>query len=384
MEQRGCSGSQLARDLGVSQSWVSHASRGEKDTSTANAIRLLASVGWELVIRPKWEESDSVKRRDFHRRVIAVGAASAAEAARSAVFVPSSVANPLQDPVYLRELATRLMHSRREHGGIPLLSRAMNLHRGVMPLIKSRNEDLLVSASELTGAITQVLGDTRRFNAAESTGEFALALAQRANDAEAQGHALRNLSFISLTRGNGELGAMYAQRGLRLPGITPLLQSKLNMCLARSSALVHGQETEARRALDNALSFEALSAFDAANNLGHVGCVLDSLQKYESAYSALDDAVADLAQWSPLLQAQTLTRQIESVLRIPEPYKAADRMLMLGRILPFVSSVRVYEDAHGILKVSKKWEKVPEMRAAREFLRNIAPPTVASNPRNPA
>jgi hypothetical protein len=260
----------------------------------------------------------------------------------------------------------------------------MNLHRGVMPLIKSRNEDLLVSASELTGAITQVLGDTRRFNAAESTGEFALALAQRANDAEAQGHALRNLSFISLTRGNGELGAMYAQRGLRLPGITPLLQSKLNMCLARSSALVHGQETEARRALDNALSFEALSAFDAANNLGHVGCVLDSLQKYESAYSALDDAVADLAQWSPLLQAQTLTRQIESVLRIPEPYKAADRMLMLGRILPFVSSVRVYEDAHGILKVSKKWEKVPEMRAAREFLRNIAPPTVASNPRNPA
>ena|SRR5918992_6316821 len=53
MEQRGCSGNQLARDLGVSQSWLSYASRGKKDTSTGKAIRLLDRVGWEVVIRPR-------------------------------------------------------------------------------------------------------------------------------------------------------------------------------------------------------------------------------------------------------------------------------------------------------------------------------------------
>src|SRR4051812_30424930 len=96
MEQRACSGSRLASELGVSQQWLSDVYRGKKDTPTTKAIRLLASVGWELVIRPKREESDPVKRREF------------VTAAASVMFVPSPKVGPHQDPSYLAELTQRV------------------------------------------------------------------------------------------------------------------------------------------------------------------------------------------------------------------------------------------------------------------------------------
>lgn len=42
MEQKGWTQTDLARELGVSQAWVSEMSRGQKDTGMAKAVNLLA------------------------------------------------------------------------------------------------------------------------------------------------------------------------------------------------------------------------------------------------------------------------------------------------------------------------------------------------------
>src|SRR5690242_19103050 len=121
MEQRGCSQTQLGRDMGKSQSWVSTVINGERGHDFTKVIKCLARVGWEVVIRPKREEPDPVKRREFHQRVITIGAASAVEAARSATLIPSPMAGPFKDPAIIRDLAVRLASNQREQGGMAVL-----------------------------------------------------------------------------------------------------------------------------------------------------------------------------------------------------------------------------------------------------------------------
>src|SRR5262245_54540508 len=97
LHQRKCLQADLGRELGVSQAWQWIVILGKGDPGFQTATMRLARVGWEVVIRPKRperEESDSVKRREFHQRVITVGAASAVEAARSATFIPSLTNDP--------------------------------------------------------------------------------------------------------------------------------------------------------------------------------------------------------------------------------------------------------------------------------------------------
>jgi transcriptional regulator with XRE-family HTH domain len=371
MEQRRCSGSQLARDLGVAQSWVSLASRGKKDTSTAKAARMLASVGWEMVIRPKREEEDPVKRREF------------VTAAASVMFVPSPSASPYQDPAYVRQLAARLRSAWFEHGGVSLVPTAMRHGRNIQSAMireSVRNRELQAAASDLTYWISTVLFDARRFDAAENAGGLALKLARAAGDTNAQAWAYSRLTTVNVHRGQADRAVKYAQEGVALPDILESQRAWLNVRLAQSLALVRGQEHAARAALEHtqgyledAQKFGDLPARDTGDMAGTVGTALAGLRKYDNAQGYLEDAVRFTGQSSPHLQGYYLAWQAETALRDSQPSLAADRMLHLARVVPLVSSTQLDWRVTQILASSARWATVPEMRQAREQLRSVAP-----------
>src|SRR5262245_214178 len=127
-EQRDCSQGQLARDLGVGKSWVSDVIKGRvTSTGLARVIELLDRVGWEVSFRPKGEESDSVKRREF------------VAAAASVAFVPSSRVEPFKDAVYLREVAKTTARDRYERGGIASLPSALRQVQRISQVVESRD-----------------------------------------------------------------------------------------------------------------------------------------------------------------------------------------------------------------------------------------------------
>ncbi|MGC5013200.1 helix-turn-helix domain-containing protein [Streptosporangium sp. DT93] len=361
MEQRGWTQTDLARELGVSQAWVSEVSRGHKDTGMAKAVNLLARVGWEIRISPKVEES--VERREF------------LAAAASVVFVPSAGANPYQDADYVNALAASLARSRYELGGIPLMSRASSHMRHVDRILKEAVERPLQKAiSELMYQVTLVLYDAGRLSQADRTGGIALDLALRAQDFTSQARAYDSLSRVGLYRGDHARGVTYAQRGLQVPGITGSLRASLNMRLGRSLALVPEQRKASRDALDRALDVGGLSPFGQAALAGDVGIGLSHLREYREAGTLLDEAAGTIGQWSPLFRAQYLGRQVQTAIRASDPSFAADRMNELARALPFVASARVDKRVHEILRASFPWNSTPEIRQAREHLLSMVSP----------
>src|SRR2546426_101631 len=137
MKSREWTQTELARELGVSQVWVSQVSREQRDTGIIKASRLLARVGWELRITPIGEEEDPVKRRSF------------IAAAASVTLVPSAKTGPYQDPDYLRALATQLLETRNEIGGVPLVSTAVRHLGKIGQAINVRDRNLQVAAAGL-------------------------------------------------------------------------------------------------------------------------------------------------------------------------------------------------------------------------------------------
>ncbi|MFF3444593.1 helix-turn-helix domain-containing protein [Streptosporangium sp. NPDC002721] len=361
MEQQGWTQTDLARELGVSQAWVSEVSRGQKDTGMAKAINLLARVGWEIRISPKVEES--VERREF------------LAAAASVIFVPSTSANPYQDANYVNTLATSLARSRYELGGIPLMSRASSHMQHIDRILKDvSGRPLQKAVSELMYQVTLVLYDAGRLAQADRTGGIALDLALRAQDFKSQARAYDSLSRVSLYRGDHARGVTYAQRGLQVPDITSSQQASLSMRLGRSLALIPEQKAASRNALDRALNVGGLSPFGEAALAGDVGIGLSHLREYGEAGTLLNEAASTIGQWSPLFRAQYLGRQIQTALRASDPSFAADRMNELARALPFVASARVNKRAHEILRASLKWNATPEIRQAREHLQSMISP----------
>ncbi|MFI6451346.1 helix-turn-helix domain-containing protein [Streptosporangium amethystogenes] len=361
MEQRGWTQTDLARELGVSQAWVSEVSRGQKDTGMAKAVNLLARVGWEIRISPKVEES--VERREF------------LAAAASVIFVPSTSANPYQDANYVNTLATSLARSRYELGGIPLMSRASSHMQHVDRVLKNVSERSLQKAvSELMYQVTLVLYDAGKLSQADRTGGIALDLALRAQDFKSQARAYDSLSRVSLYRGDHARGVTYAQRGLQVPDITSSQQASLSMRLGRSLALIPEQGAASRDALNRALNVGGLSPFGEAALSGDVGIGLSHLREYQEAGTLLNEAASTIGQWSPLFRAQYLGRQIQTALRASDPSFAADRMNELARSLPFIASARVNKRVHEILRASLKWNTTPEIRQAREHLQSMLSP----------
>lgn len=360
MESNGWSQSDLARELGVSQVWVSEVSRGIKDTTFTKAIGLLGRVGWEVRLSPRAE--DPVQRREFMA------------AAASVIFVPSPKTSPYQDASYVDALAGALARNRYELGGMPLVVPATShISRIEKALASTQPPALLQAAAHLADQAALVLYDAGKLGAADHAEALSLELARRAEAPEAQARAYDGLSRISLYRGDHSRAVAYAERGLKVSDVTNNQRAALYMRLGRSLAVIPGQRQSSRSALDQARSVGGLTPFDEAALVGDVGIGFGQLRVYREAGALLSEAAESIGRWSPLFQAQYLGRQVQTALRAADPAFAADRMAEMTRALPFVASARVTKRATEILKASAQWTRVPEIREAREHLQAVMP-----------
>ncbi|GAA2074448.1 helix-turn-helix transcriptional regulator [Actinomadura alba] len=360
MDKQGWTQSDLARELGVSQTWVSQASRGDRDPGIARTADYLGRIGWEVRITPKAERGP-VNRRSFMT------------AAASVVIVPSVKGNPFQDPKYVRALADRSVRIRDELGGVPVISTGLRDVRRVEPAVNSHDRELQEASSELAGQTALNLYDARRLEAAEKTAGLALALASRSGSHDAQARSFKVLSLISAAQGHRERAAMYAHRGLTVPDICDMERALLSARLGRYLALIPGQERKARVALEHAGGVTNLPPLYEAEIAGNVGIALDNLRAHDQADAFLLRAARFCAPSSPLCHALYLGHQVHSALHAGEPEVAADRMHALARVAPLVTSSQVNEQMSGILTASERWATVPVIRDARDQLRGLLP-----------
>ena len=166
---------------------------------------------------------------------------------------------------------------------------------------------------------------------------------------------------------------MYARHGLGLPDLPTPQRAWLKLRLARSLALVSGQERAARDRLAELGEAEGLSEYERADMKGNVGVALAGMRAYPGAHAAIAEAVRLSAHCSPLLLVAYQAWQVEAALTAAEPARAAEHMTALARVAPMVSSARVNSHIAGILAMSARWSDVPEMRQAREHLLSVQP-----------
>jgi transcriptional regulator with XRE-family HTH domain len=362
MAQRGWTQASLAQKLGVSQTWVSQVSRGQKDTTTARAAALLARVGWEVRMSPITEEP--VERREFLT-------------AAASVFLPSASKNPYRDHDYVGVLAESLARNRYEFGGIPLISRTLGHIKHYDNVDDVVGRQLQKAVSELAYQAALVLYDAGKLTQAERAGILSLELAHRADDIRAEARAIESLSRIAHYRGDAARAIMYARRGLTIPDLPPSRTASLAMRLGRSLAGIPGNGRAAREALDRALNVDGLSPFAEAAIVGDVAIGLSRLGHYDEASTLLQRAADDIGEYSPLFRAQYLGRQVQTAIRAADPDLTTDRIALLTRAIPFISSARVNKRVIDILHESAKWQHIREVREARQHLSAVSaqPPT---------
>ncbi|MEV4397617.1 hypothetical protein [Nonomuraea sp. NPDC049607] len=160
---------------------------------------------------------------------------------------------------------------------------------------------------------------------------------------------------------------------LRIPDLPPSRPSSLHMRLGRALACVDGDQREAREALDRALGTSGLSPFAEAALGGDVAIGPSRLGHYAQADRLLREAAEAMARWSPLFRAQFLGRQTQTAVRADKPALAVHHMHSLTRALPFVSSPLVDTRVTEILTATAKWDRIPDVRTAREHLRSMLP-----------
>ncbi|HEU5156757.1 MAG TPA: helix-turn-helix transcriptional regulator [Streptosporangiaceae bacterium] len=365
MQARGWSQSQLARELGVPRDWISKIKRGDRDPSIGRLSRLLAGIGWEVVIRPKREKTP-VKRREF------------VTAAASVMFVPSPKVGPYEDPTNVRELTRRITQAVHEHGGGTIAATAMNHVRRIAPTVTSRDRQLQEAAAELAAEAVWILNDARRFDAGENVGRLALELAKRSKSPDAQSRAFSALTGINMERGIADRALMYARDGSRLPDVPEAQHAWMQLRRARTLALVRGQEHAARDELARIQAplqeqgFTGQPSFDVADMMVSVGIVLNSLALHTEAYSTFNEAITLLGDSSPLLQSRCLAQQVLAALGMSQPSLAADRMVGLAHVAPLVNSRRLDGYLKEVLAASSRWMTVPEIRDARGHLKHLA------------
>ncbi|GAB3965116.1 hypothetical protein GCM10029978_027140 [Actinoallomurus acanthiterrae] len=362
MKNREWTQTELARELGVSQVWVSQVSREQRDTGIIKASRLLARVGWELRITPIGEEDDPVKRRSF------------IAAAASVTLVPSAKASPYKDSEYVRALAARLNRTRYEIGGVPLVATASRHLNKIAQAINVRDRNLQVASSGLARTASFVLYDARFLERADNAGRLALVLAQRSDDIDAIAHSYESLSQISTSRGDYRRAAMYAQRGLALPELTNERKARLNIRLGLSLAMAHahGKERRSRQLLDVARGLDGFSWETMLAIVGNSGVALSRLGRHEEAARSMDE-VMNLVEGRQLSRGLWLGESAQAALRASDPLKAADRMSALAHVGPLITSSHFDQKVNEIIAGTARWANVPEMRDAREQLRAVQP-----------
>ncbi len=370
MEQRGCSQSQLGRDLGKGHTWVSETISGKRGLDFAKVINSLTRVGWEVVIRPKRpkrEKSDPVKRREF---VIA---------AASMTFIPSPKAGPYEDPANVLDLARRVARARYEHGGGATAATAMRHIRRIQQVVLDRDRHLQEAASQLAVQAVWTLNDARRFDAGENVGRRALELARLSKSPYAQSRAYSALTALNVERGSPDRALMYARDGVRLREVPEAQHAWMRLRKAQTLALVRGQRHASRDELESVqeplgdLGFADQSPFDVADMMGNIGRALNNVGAHAEAHDTLDEAVALLSGTRPNLQSEFLAQQVIAALRMPQPSLAADRMLALAHVAPLVDSGRLDDYLRNVLAESAKWATVPEIRNARDQLKTLVP-----------
>ncbi|MDN3355716.1 hypothetical protein [Actinomadura sp. DC4] len=239
--------------------------------------------------------------------------------------------------------------------------------------ISGNDRQLQAAASGLACETARIFYDARRYDAAQRAGSFALQLARRSDDVDGQASACSVLSRICIDRRHGDRGIMYARRGLALPELAPVQRAWLKLRLARSLALVSGQERTARDRLAELGDTEGFSPYEKADMTGNVGVALAGMRAYPHAHEAITEAVRLSERCSPLLLVAYQAWQVEVAMTAGEPLAAADHMTRLARIAPMVSSARVNSHVAGLLTQSARWKDVPEMREAREHLTSVQP-----------
>lgn len=369
MRERGWSQTDLARELGVSQVWVSNVTRGQRDPGLARSAGYLARVGWEIRLCPARVEEDPVKRREFMA------------ATASVAFVPAQKVGPFQDPEYVRMLASRLDLMRDEQGGVPLVSTAMRHVNHLRQAINSRDRNLQAAASDLARKAALVLDDARELDPADQAGALALTLARRADYVEGAAHSYENLCLFSSRRGDAGRAATYAGRGLQLPELPDEHRARLNVRLAAalSRQKGYGFQRQTRAAMDEALGIDGIPPAATAVVAGNVGIAQGRLGLYEDAQKSLTEAVR-IFRRTPLMYAAYLASQTKAALQAADPSMAADLMFRLARATPLVTSARVDKHVSDIMAASAQWAKVPEMRDARAQLSAVT--AVSVRPRD--
>lgn len=306
-----------------------------------------------------------MKRRTFNTKLFQV---TAGGFATGVTFVPAPKANPYQNPMYIGELASRTADLRNELGGNLILPRILDQAKNVRANLEGGGKALHAAASEFFRRAGYVAYDADRLDLAMDFVGTALALGRKAGSSEKQANAYSYLASISLFQGHPERGVLYAQRGLELPDIDDESRGLLFARLGRTLARIHGQERNARKALDRALAFDTLPPLDVADIKGIAGIGLHYANVHEQALASLNDAVNLSESLSPLYQASYLRHRISVALDIKELDLAADLIHELAYVAPLISSVPVDFSVKEILHKSARWTNVPEIRSARSVL----------------
>jgi hypothetical protein len=381
MEQRGWSQARLAREWKRHQTWVGKVIRGERDTPIGQATRLLASVGYEVVIRPKWEKSDPVKRREFHDKIIKLAGGAAAASVAGVTFVPSAKVPVFRNHEYVMALVDHIKSTRHEQGGAQLISTVRGYvdRIDIAAVMRGMDRRLKVAAARLVNVYAETLYDADRLNHAEGVAKSGLALAQASEYAEVQALMYATLSQVATHAGAGDRGRDYALAGLRIPEVSDALRAELLKRKMRSLAVLPSQQ---RAVLDTYESIHKLDqgsadSFKVESFTGlnlNLGVALSDLGRHQAAIHAFSESARHYAKSSPHYHADSLHGEVKSMLQARMPEVAADRMLLLAHVLPLVNSAREQRKAREIVDSAAAWVKVPAVREARDQLREVIRP----------
>jgi hypothetical protein len=117
---------------------------------------------------------------------------------------------------------------------------------GIADLASGHDRKLQAAAAGLVRVQALTLYDADRVNHAEGVANNALALAQESADLEMQALVYQTLSQIAAYAGAGDRARHYAQRGLKISGISNRSRAELQKRLMRSLAILPGGKGDPR------------------------------------------------------------------------------------------------------------------------------------------
>lgn len=152
--------------------------RGERDTPIGEATRLLARVGYEVVIRSK-RKSAPVKRREFHDKIVKLAGGAVTQKVAGVTFVPSASVSAFKNHEYVSSLGGHVYSLRGEHGGAWLIPTVRSYVERInfADVLGGNDRKLQIATARLVNVLALAYYDADRTGPAESIANKALALA---------------------------------------------------------------------------------------------------------------------------------------------------------------------------------------------------------------